>query len=118
MDKWKTIEPGLWKPENNGDNIIGVLVNREPRNEQAMLSARYYLETKEGMYFVWGCAVLDDRMQYVKTGDKIRITYEGETKNKRNQKVNLYKVEVAEKTGHESTDNKDAGDDLEEVEID
>ena len=117
MDKWKSIEPRVWKPEKDGDAIIGALVNKAPKDEQAGLSARYYLETKEGMSFVWGCAVLDDRMQYIKVGDKIRITYEGETKNKRNQKVNLYRVEVAEKTGHEAADNKDAGDDLEEIEI-
>ena len=95
MDKWKTIEPGVWKPEKKEDHIIGVLVNKEPKDEISGLSARYYLENVEGMFFVWGCAVLDDRMQYVKVGDKIRITFEGETTNKRNQKVNLYRVDVA-----------------------
>ena len=94
---WKTIEPGVWKPEEEGDHIIGVLVNKEPKDEQAGVSARYYLENKEGMSFVWGCAVLDNRMQYVKVGDMVRITYEGKTKNKRNQDVNLFKVEVADK---------------------
>ena len=39
---------------------------------------------------------IDDSMQYVKIGQKIRITFEGKTKNKRNQDVNLFKVEVAE----------------------
>lgn len=97
MDKWKTIEPGVWKPEKKEDHIIGVLVNKEPKDEISGLSARYYLENIEGMFFVWGCAVLDDRMQYVKVGDKIRITYEGATTNKRNQKVNLYRVDIAEK---------------------
>ena len=96
MEKWKNIEPGMWKPEKEGDNIIGILVNKEPKDEESGLSARYYLENQEGMFFVWGCAVLDDRMQYVKAGEKVRITYEGKTTNKRNQKVNLYRVDVAE----------------------
>ena len=96
MEKWKNIEPGMWKPEKEGDNIIGILVNKEPKDEDAGISARYYLENQEGMFFVWGCAVLDDRMQYVKPGEKVRITYEGKTTNKRNQKVNLYRVDVAE----------------------
>ena len=62
----------------------------------------------EGMFFVWGCAVLDDRMQYVKVGNKVRITFEGETTNKRNQKVNLYRVDVAE--NEEMDENgKDSG---------
>ena len=47
------------------------------------------------MFFVWGSTVLDDRMQYVKTGKKIRITFEGKTKNKRNQDVNLFRVDVS-----------------------
>ena len=86
----------MWKPEKEGDNIIGILVNKEPKDEESGLSARYYLENQEGMFFVWGCAVLDDRMQYVNPGEKVRITYEGKTTNKRNQKVNLYRVDVAE----------------------
>ena len=116
MDKWTTIEPSVWKPEKEGDNIIGILVNKELKDEQSGLSARYYLETKDGMSFVWGCAVLDDRMQYVKVGAKVRITYEGVTKNKRNQKVNLYKAEVAEKTEPETTDSKVVSDESEKIE--
>jgi len=96
MDEWKTIEPGVWKPEKEGDQIMGVLASKEPKDENTGLSARYYLETKAGMFFVWGTAVIDDRMQYVKIGDKVRITYKGKTTNKRNQTVNLFKVEVSE----------------------
>ena len=106
MEKWKNIEPGAWKPVKTGDHIIGILVNKEPKDETSGLSARYYLENQEGMFFVWGCAVLDDRMQYVKVGSKVRITYEGETTNKRNQKVNLYKVDVAETENHENDETK------------
>jgi hypothetical protein len=116
MEKWKTIKPDVWKPEQKGDNIIGVVVNKEPKDEQANISARYYLENENGMFFVWGCAVLDDRMQYVKVGDKIRISYEGETTNKRNQKVNLYKVEVAEQAEKAAGEgNEDAPIDLEQI---
>ena len=96
MATWKPIEPGAWKPEKEGDYIIGILVNKEPKDEITGIGARYYLENHEGMFFVWSCAVLDDRMQYVKAGDKVRITYEGKTTNKRNQQVNLYRVDVAE----------------------
>ena len=121
MDKWKTIEPGVWKPEKEGDNIIGVLINKEPKDEQSGLSARYYLENQEGTFFVWGCAVIDDRMQYAKIGQKVRVTFEGKTKNKRNQDVNLYKVEVsdtqAEKTEPENNKISDepAPEKIEEI---
>jgi len=116
MEKWKTIEPGAWKPEREGDYIIGTLVNKEPKDEISKLSARYYLENKTGMFFVWGCAVLDDRMQYVKVGDKVRITYEGETTNKRNQKVNLYKVDVAEKPESNTVSKADEPGEFERIE--
>lgn len=121
MDKWKTIEPGVWKPEKEGENIIGVLVNKEPKDEKTGLSARYYLETDKGMFFVWGTAVLEDRMQYVKVGDKVRITFQGKTKNKRNQDVNLFNVEVSEKpdsetdSGGNNTDEQDVIEEIEEL---
>ena len=96
MDNWKPIEPNVWKPQTQGQCIIGVLVNKEPKDENTGLSAKYQLENEEGMLLIWGGAILDDRMQYVKIGSKVRITYDGKTKNKRNQDVNLFKVEVAE----------------------
>jgi hypothetical protein len=95
MDKWKTIEPNVWRPKEKGDHIIGALVNKQPKDEITGLSARYQIENQEGMFLIWGSAVLDDRMQYAKIGDKIRITFDGKTKNKRNQDVNLFTVEVA-----------------------
>ena len=111
MDKWKTIEPGVWKPEKEGENIIGVLVSKEPKDEKGGYSARYYLDTKEGMFLVWGSAVIDDRMQYVKVGDKIRLTFDGKTKNKRNQDVNLFTIEVAENP-HTETESEQDGSDI------
>ncbi|MBC2714937.1 MAG: hypothetical protein HF978_06470 [Desulfobacteraceae bacterium] len=96
MDEWKTIEPGVWKPIKPGENIVGVLVNKQPKDENTGMSARYYLENERGTFFAWGSTVLDDRMQYVKVGQKIRITFEGKTKNKRGQDVNLFKVEASD----------------------
>ena len=97
MEKqWKAIEPGVWRPTPEKPSIEGVLVNTEPKNEQANYSARYYLENQEGMFLVWGCAILDDRMRYVKIGQEVRITFKGQTRNQKGQKVNLYEVEVAE----------------------
>jgi hypothetical protein len=95
MDEWKTIEPGVWKPEKEGDNIVGTLVNKKPKDENTGMSAKYYIENENGTFFIWGSTVLDDRMQYVKVGLKIRVTYEGKTKNKRGQDVNLFRVDVS-----------------------
>jgi hypothetical protein len=109
MDKWKTIEPGVWRPEKERDSIIGVLVSKEPKNDVSGISAKYYIETDNGMFFVWGSTVLDDRMQYVKVNQKIRITYEGKTKNKRGQDVNLFRVDVADNSA-DTDDEPEAND--------
>jgi glycosyltransferase involved in cell wall biosynthesis len=52
-------------------------------------------------------------MQYVKLGDKIRITFEGATTNKRNQRVNLYRGDVAERDQpeKEAAESMGIGDD-------
>jgi len=113
MDQWKTIEPVVWKPIKEGDNIIGVLINKEPKDENTGMSAKYYIENEQGMSFAWGSTVLDDRMQYANIGQKIRITYEGKTKNKRGQDVNLFKVEVSdvESQNGDSIDSENYGTD-------
>ena len=80
MDNWKTIEPNVWKPQMQGDCIVGVLVNKVPKDENTGLSAKYQLENEDGMFLIWGGAVLDDRMQYVNIGSKIRITSDGRIK--------------------------------------
>jgi hypothetical protein len=120
MDKWKTIEPNVWRPKEKGDHIIGALVNKQPKDEITGLSARYQIENQEGMFLIWGSAVLDDRMQYAKIGDKIRITFDGKTKNKRNQDVNLFRVEVAESSQGDGSagieDSRFEPDLLEEIE--
>ena len=94
--KWKTIEPGVWKPEQKGDAIEGRLVNKVPRDDTKSMSAKYYVDNESGIQMVWGSAILEDRMAYVKVGQYIRITYNGQDKNKKGQKVNLFQVDVAD----------------------
>lgn len=100
MAEWKEIDPNQWKPANPGDSIEGVLVNKMPR--EGDLSAKYYVEVTEpsgktGIKLVWGSTVLDDRMQFVEPGQKVRITFKEKKKNKRGQDLNIYKVEVSSK---------------------
>jgi hypothetical protein len=100
MAGWKEIEPNVWKPANPGDSIEGVLVNKVPREQD--MSAKYYIEVTEpsgktGIKMLWGSTVLDDRMQFVDPGQKVRITFKEKKKNKKNQDLNIYKVEVAQK---------------------
>jgi hypothetical protein len=103
MGKWKTIDPGVWKPEE-GDSITGVLVNKEPKNDEQ--SAKYHIQAQDGeMYMIWGSAILDDRMKFVKVGDVVRITYDGQDKNRKGQALKLFKVEVREPDSGNSNGN-------------
>ena len=48
MDDWKTIEPGIWKPEKQGDAIIGILTSKNPKDDANGYSARYYIDNGKG----------------------------------------------------------------------
>ena len=114
MDNWKPIEPNVWKPKEAGDSITGVIVSKSPKDDTTGLSAKYQLQNEIGMFLVWGSAVLDDRMQYVSVGSRIRITFNGKTKNKRNQEVNLFKVEIAQ-NGHDNVNAPTLAEEAEPV---
>jgi hypothetical protein len=92
----KDVEPNIWKPEEDGDNIQGILVNKEARSGE--LSARYFIDDNEGIKLVWGCKVLNSRMELVNIGDFVKITYKGLTETKKGRKLHLYKVEAAERS--------------------
>jgi len=92
---FKEINPDVWKYENDGDAIEGVLVKRED-NVGANESTIYSLETSPGVFkSVWGSVILDQRMALVKIGQKIRITYKGlAEKQPGKNAAKLFKVEV------------------------
>lgn len=72
-------ESEFWKPEKIDEFIEGVYVNVE-RNQGAFGSNIYHIDTNNGeedIIKVWGCTVLDDRMQLINVGEKIKIVYKG-----------------------------------------
>lgn len=88
---FKKIEPGVWKPANAGDKIEGVLIKAEPSSSYE--NKVYSLETSDGAQMVvFGTTVLDNRMSYVKTGEKIQIVFKGVEKNKKNQDTKVFDV--------------------------
>ena len=92
-NKWKRIESKVWKPENKGDSLEGVLIAKEPKT--ADIGAKYTIENKGGAFLVWGTAVLDDRMNQVKVGQELRITFDGVKKLEGAKTLNLFEVDVA-----------------------
>lgn len=72
--------PEVWKPKNEGDFIEGIYAQKK-ENVGKNNANLYLLEVEGEMKSIWGSTVLDDKMVYVKIGDKIKITYDGEEKN-------------------------------------
>lgn len=89
--EYEAIEPTVWKPEKEGDFIEGVLV--EKREAVGTFESKaYMLENKEGQFLVWGTTVLDDRMNFIKIEEQIKIEFKGTQKNTKGQEVKIYKV--------------------------
>lgn len=91
---FKEVEPGMWNPQNDGDQITGVFVKSESE-VGANKSMLYHLEVDKKPVGVWGSTVLDQRMTAVKPGNLIRITYKGlgEKKTGKNP-PKIFKLEV------------------------
>lgn len=91
---YEEIEPGIWTYDKDGDFIEGFLVDKK-KDVGENKASLYGLQTADGVINVWGSAILDSRMDFVKIGDKVKITYKGlgEAKAGRNA-PKIFKVEV------------------------
>lgn len=91
---FKEIDPTMWKPEKDGDSITGIFIRAEADvgENKSML---YHLEADGKPISVWGSTILDQRMAWIKPGNKIRITYKGlAEKQKGKNPAKIFKVEV------------------------
>ncbi len=78
---FKEIETGVWKPEKENDEIVGILLSKESgvgKNNSNI----YVLEVDNKPMSVWGSTVLDPKMISVKLGQKIKIVYLGKGEEK------------------------------------
>lgn len=73
---FEEIEVSLWKPENDGDSIEGVLIKVET-NVGTNNSNLYTIEVDKKPISVWGSTLLDPKMAAAKIGDLLRIEYKG-----------------------------------------
>lgn len=91
---YEEITPGEWKFSEEGDFIEGVLVQKQ-ENIGVNDSMLYSVENADGIKNVWGSAILDSRMAFVKVGEKVKITFKGlgEAKGGHNA-PKIFKVEV------------------------
>lgn len=93
MTNYEEVNPGIWKPEKEGDSIEGVLVNKVLKDQSDIdTSNRYYIENKDGVSLVWGTKIIDDRMNFIDVGEKVKIIYKETTTNSKNQPLKIYQV--------------------------
>ncbi len=88
--------PEIWTPDKEGDFIVGVYKQKK-ENIGKNKSDLYILDQGKELIAVWGSTVLNDRMNSANIGDKIRITFEGEDKEKKYKKFKL-EVDDGEET--------------------
>lgn len=91
---YEEVQTGIWKPEEQGDSIEGVLLNKEEGvgSNDSML---YTLEVENKPIGVWGSTVLDPKMVATKIGDKVKIVYDGRGEAKSGKNApKLFKVYI------------------------
>lgn len=109
--EWEKIEPkevDTWKPEQAGDSLTGVFVDVKHKDDKRELSARYFIETKEGNKMIWGSVALDDRMRLANIGELIQITYNGKKSIGGGKEVKLFEVQRAKQTKGPTTETTQA----------
>ena len=91
MVQWQKVEPTAWKPESEGDSIEGVLVSKQEAGVN--IGARYFIQdASDNVRFLWGSAILDQRMEHIHVGDVVRIEFDGKTTNKKGQTLHKWNV--------------------------
>lgn len=88
---WQKIEPGVWKPVNEGDEIEGKLIKVDSESGK-FDSPVYHLERGKEQNIVFGTTVLNDKMSYINVGDDVKIVFKGTQKNSKGQDVKIFEV--------------------------
>ena len=95
------IEPNVWKPTNDGDELVGIFITKEKGGQYN--NWIYHFETKKDnkteQVTVFGTTVLIDRMSYVKEGSKVKIVNKGMQPNKKGQDTKIFDVFTTGKPG-------------------
>ena len=90
--EWVSVEAEVWKPEQEGDSIQGVLINKQ-ENAGKYDGNAYYIENSEGTSLIFGTSVLDNRMKLVSIGDEVKIEYKGLDETKNGDEVKMFVVQ-------------------------
>ncbi len=95
MDReFREIDPQVWKPVNSGDSTEGTYLKTQREVGMNDSNLHCFRDDNGKEFTVWGSKILDDKLEYVKPGDFVKITYKGTETNKKGQPVKIIKVEV------------------------
>ncbi len=90
---YKEINPAMWTPEKVDDCIEGLLI-KVTEDVGQNKSKLYAIKTTDGLKNVWGCVILDSKMDLIGIGSQIKITYKGLGEKKGgNNAPKIFKVE-------------------------
>ena len=89
----------LWKPENEGDNIIGQYIDLKEQVGQYNSNIYILRDTEDERRSIFGGGnargVLDDKMKNIPQGTYIKITYNGKKKAKTGNYYKDFSVQKA-----------------------
>lgn len=92
-------EGEIWKPENEGDILKGVYIQKEDEKGPKKNSRLYTIETKPGcLSLIWGAKLLDELMDKISIGTPIAIVYKGKEHPKGGNAYHKYEVWQANST--------------------
>jgi len=97
---WKKVDEfekgDIQEMNENGQQIEGELLRKQVEVGKHN-SNLYTIRRKDGVVKkIWGTAILDNRLQEVPVGARVRITFEGEIKSKSGNPLKSFTVEVWE----------------------
>lgn len=89
---FKNVDPVIWEPKKDGDEVTGVLVGIDPDSGK-FKSTAYKLNSANGdKHIVFGNKLLDDKMKFAKIGDLLKIIYKGKKTGASKQEYNTYEL--------------------------
>lgn len=93
---WKPLEGDAWKPTEEGEELVGVLKEIQPKTEKA--AAKYIIyDVGAGVNrTVFGTTILDGLLKQVSINTIIKITFKGSKEIGKPQPLKLFTVEVPE----------------------
>lgn len=99
---FEEINPQEIKFENVEDSVEGIVLQKQTDIGPNKANL-YSIETSEGVKNVWGATILDQRMDFVKVGDKVKITFKGLGEKKPGQNApKIFSVAVDKEPAIES----------------